>query len=162
MQTRTSVNVCGFVMALASACSWPTAALADPPADVMNIVRVDEIKWVSNPLVPGLATAVVQGDPRKAGEPYVIRVKFPPNTFSPPHFHPEARYIVVLKGTWWVGSGPKWDKDATTPVPTGSFVIHHPNKIHYDGAKDEEVILQIIGVGPSDTKPVDEAGKPKS
>jgi quercetin dioxygenase-like cupin family protein len=148
-------------IALACMLAGSSMALADPPADVMNIVREGEIKWVNNPLVPGLATAVVQGNPADPGKPYVVRVRFPPNTMSPPHFHPEARYIVVLKGTWWVGAGPKWDRDATTPVPAGSFVIHHPNKVHYDGAKDEEVLLQIIGVGPSATVPVDESGQPK-
>jgi hypothetical protein len=51
------------------------------------------------------------------------------NSRGTPILSPEARYIVVLKGTWWEGSGPKWDKEATTPVPAGSFVIHHPNKI---------------------------------
>jgi quercetin dioxygenase-like cupin family protein len=143
-------------------CGASFVALAEPPADVMNIVRAADIKWVANPLVPGLATAVVQGNPNEAGSPYVIRVRFPPNTMSPPHFHPEARYIVVLKGTWWVGAGPKWDKEATTPVPAGSFVIHHPNKIHFDGAKDGEVELQIIGIGPSATIPVDESGQRKN
>src|SRR5205814_2309077 len=73
----------------------------------------------------------------------------------------ETRYIVVLKGTWWIGSGPKWDKENTTPVPAGSFVVHHANQIHYDGAKDEEVVLQIMGIGPSATIPVDESGQPK-
>jgi quercetin dioxygenase-like cupin family protein len=149
------------VSCAALACSASFAVLADPPTDVMNIVRETDIKWVANPLVPGLASAVVQGNPSDSGNPYVIRVRFAPNTMSPPHFHPEARYIVVLKGTWWVGSGPKWDKEATTPVPAGSFVIHHANNIHYDGAKDEEVLLQIIGVGPSATIPVDESGQPK-
>ena len=150
-----------LVSCAALACSASFGVLADPPADVMNIVREADIKWVANPVVPGLATAVVQGNPSDPGTPYVIRVRFSPNTMSRPHFHPEARYIVVLKGTWWVGSGPKWDEEATTPVPAGSFVIHHPNKIHYDGAKDEEVLLQIIGVGPSATIPVDESGQPK-
>jgi quercetin dioxygenase-like cupin family protein len=149
------------ILAATLAFGLSSAVLADPPADVMNIVREAEIKWVPNPLVPGLATAVVQGDPKEPGKPYVVRVRFPPNTMSPPHFHPEARYIVVLKGTWWVGAGPKWDREATTPVPAGSFVIHHPNKIHYDGAKAEEVVLQIIGVGPSATIPVDESGQAK-
>jgi hypothetical protein len=46
-------------------------------------------------------------------------------------------------------------------VPAGSFVIRHPNKIYYDGAKDGEVLLQIIGVGPSATLPVDESGQPE-
>ncbi len=153
-------NICRC-LAATLACALAPAVRADPPADVMNIVREADIKWQSNPLVPGLASAVVQGDPKDPGKPYVVRVRFPPNTMSPPHFHPEARHIVVLKGTWWVGAGPKWDREATTPVPAGSFVIHHPNKIHYDGAKAEEVVLQIIGVGPSATIPVDESGQPK-
>jgi quercetin dioxygenase-like cupin family protein len=134
---------------------------ADPPAEVMNIVREADIKWVPNPSVPGLSSAVVYGDPKVAGKPYVVRVRFSPGAFSRPHFHPEARHIVVLKGTWWVGAGPKWDQEATTPVPAGSFIIHHPGKIHFDGAKYEEVVLQIIGVGSSATIPVDESGQPK-
>ena len=145
--------------ALACAGGFATVALADPPADVMQIVREAEIKWRPG-LAPGLQTAVVAGNPSQPG-PYVVRVKFAPGTMSPPHFHPETRYIVVLKGTWWVGAGPKWDRDATTPVSPGSLVVHHPNKIHYDGAKDEEVVLQIVGVGPSATTPVDESGQPK-
>jgi hypothetical protein len=60
-----------------------------------------------------------------------------------------------------VGSGPKFYKDATTPVPAGSFVVHHPNQIHWDGAKDEEAVVQIMGVGPTGLIRVDEAGRPK-
>ena len=37
------------------------------------------------------------------------RICRPPGTFSKPHFHPETRYIQVIKGTWWVGSGPVQD-----------------------------------------------------
>ena len=137
------------------------AALADPPTEVMNIVREADIKWQQSQVSPGAATAIVWGNPAVPGQPYVQRVRFSPGTFSPPHFHPETRHIVVLKGTWWVGHGPKWDKEATTPVPAGSFVVYHANKIHYDGAKDEEVILQIIGIGPSATIRVDDSGAPK-
>ena len=136
-------------------------SLADPSREVMNIVREGEIQWVESAVAKGAATAIVAGDPKVAGQVYVQRVRFSPGTFSPPHFHPEARHIVVLKGTWWVGEGPVQDKSKTTPVPAGSFVLHHPGKIHWDGAKDEEVILQIIGVGPSATIPVDENGQPR-
>jgi quercetin dioxygenase-like cupin family protein len=136
-------------------------ALADPPKDVMNIVREADIKFVPSAVVPGAAQAVIAGDPKVAGQPYVVRNRFSPGTFSPPHFHPETRYIVVLKGTWWVGHGPKWDKESATPLPAGSFVVHHANQIHWDGAKDEEVIVQIMGVGPSATIRVDDSGRPK-
>lgn len=146
--------------ALACAGGLPGVALAEPSADVMQIVRDADVKWTTGQFGTGLQSAVLSGNPSQQG-PYVMRVKFAPGSMSPPHFHPETRYILVLKGTWWVGAGPKWDRDATTPVPAGSLVVHHPNKIHYDGAKDEEVVLQIIGVGPSGTTPVDESGQPK-
>jgi quercetin dioxygenase-like cupin family protein len=133
---------------------------ADPDHETMQIVRDADIVWKDTPGVPGVKSAVIQGDPSAPGL-YIVRVRFAPGVMSPPHFHPETRYIAVLKGTWWVGAGPKWDRQATTPVPAGSFVVHHPNKIHYDGAKDEEVTLQISGIGPSGTKLVDESGKPK-
>jgi quercetin dioxygenase-like cupin family protein len=156
-------------MKLLSASALPLVALlvaaplaADPPGDVMRIVRAQEIRWTEDPTIPGLSTAVVAGDPRVAGQPYVIRVRFAPGTMSPPHFHPEARYIIVLKGTWWVGAGPKWDREATTPLPAGTFVEHHPQQVHYDGAKTEAVELQIMGVGPSAMIRVDETGKPRS
>jgi len=138
-----------------------TGAMADPPLDVMNITQGEAIKFVQNPLVPGIATAVLFGDPKVPGQMYVVRNRFSPGTFSPPHFHPETRYIEVIKGTWWVGSGTDWDKSKTTPVPAGGFVVHHPNKIHWDGAKDEEAIVQIWGIGPGTTTRVDETGKPK-
>jgi len=148
-------------IAAALACAFSQAVLADPPADIMNITRWDDVKLVPSPLVPGVANAVISGDPKVPGQVYVVRNRFAPNTFSPPHYHPETRYIVVLKGTWHVGYGPIWDKSKTTPVPAGSFVVHHPNKIHWDGAKDEEVIVQIMGIGPGTTVRVDESGQPK-
>jgi len=104
--------------------------LADPPTQVMNIMREGELKFVPSKTTPGISQAVISGNPAKPGEVYVVRNRFSPGTFSAPHFHPETRYIAVLKGTWWVGSGPKFDKDATTPVPAGSFVVHHANQIH--------------------------------
>lgn len=151
-----------FGVALAAACVLASAPLgADPPGEVMSVVREQDIQWTADPSIPGLQTAVVAGDPRVAGQPYVIRVRFAPGTFSPPHFHPETRYVVVLKGTWWVGAGPRWDRDATTPLPPGTFVVHHAGRIHYDGAKAEEVELQIAGIGPTAMTRVGRSGRPQ-
>jgi len=134
---------------------------ADPPADIMKITQEPEIKFVPSRVTPRISQAVMFGDPSVAGQVYIVRNKFAPGTFSAPHFHPETRYIQVIKGTWWVGSGPVQDLNATTPVKAGGFVVHHPNKIHWDGAKDEETIVQITGIGPSGTTRVDESGQPK-
>ena len=56
------------------------------------------------------------------------------------------------------GTGARFDPDSTTPVPAGGFAVHTPGKVHYDGAKDEEVIVQIMGMGPSATNVVNPAG----
>ena len=131
---------------------------AEPDPSVMQVQREADLVWKD--VAPGIRMAVLYGNPAASG-PYFIRVRFAPGTMSPPHVHPEERQIVVLKGTWWAGTGPKWDRDATIPLPPGSFAIHHAGKVHYDGSKDDEVIVQITGIGPSGTKLVDDSGQAK-
>src|SRR5439155_25522 len=75
----------------------PENLLAGPPTQVMNIVREADIKF-QPARYPGIQSAVISGSLTAPGQPYVQRNKFSPGTFSPPHFHPETRYIVVLKG----------------------------------------------------------------
>jgi quercetin dioxygenase-like cupin family protein len=122
---------------------------APAPAPVKR-VKPEDLKWTSKPEELGFKTAIVEGDPEKAGI-YVIQVKFPPWVMSKPHFHPEARYATVLKGTWYTGDGDVFAPDKTVPLKPGSFMLHPPNAHHYDGAKDEEVIIEIVGIGPSKT-----------
>src|SRR5579862_9768642 len=45
--------------------------------------------------------AVLAGDPSKPGL-YVVMLRWLPGGMSRPHFHPNDRFIQVLKGTWWV------------------------------------------------------------
>jgi quercetin dioxygenase-like cupin family protein len=68
---------------------------------------------------------------------------------SHPHFHPHDRYITVLSGTWWVGTGKNFDVDSTVPMPAGTFVVHYGGQIHFDGAKDTDAVLEIVGEGPA-------------
>jgi uncharacterized cupin superfamily protein len=91
---------------------------------------------------------ILYGDPSKEG-PYMVINRFSPGAFSRPHFHPNDRFITVLKGTWWVGSGSKFDTNNTLPMPAGTFVTHFGRGIHFDGAKDEEVMVLITGMGPA-------------
>ena len=79
----------------------------------------------------------------------MIRLKFPPGVMSRPHSHPETRIGTVIKGTWWTGTGDKFDPTSTTAVPTGGIMIHPAGKVHYDGARDEETIVQMMGIGPT-------------
>jgi hypothetical protein len=116
----------------------------------------DQIKW-SDPLgTSGAKTAVLVGDPSKPGM-YAVLTKWLPNNFSRPHFHPNDRFITVVKGTWWVGTGNKFDPASTVPMPAGTFVTHFGKQVHWDGAKDEETILLIMGEGPATSTRVEEA-----
>jgi hypothetical protein len=63
----------------------------------------------------------------------------------------------VLQGTWWVGSGKKFDPaNNTVAMPAGSFVTHFGGQVHWDGAKDEDALLLIVGMGPAASTRVEE------
>ena len=120
------------------------------------VVRItpEQLKWVPEPEGLGFQTAIVEGDPAKAGL-YIIQVNFPPYVMSRPHFHGETRYATVIKGTWYTGEGDTFSPDKTVGLKPGSFMKHPADTRHYDGAKGEEVILQLMGMGPSKTTKVD-------
>jgi hypothetical protein len=128
------------------------AASASADKDKAGFTRVapDEVKWMDRPGYDGVKFAVVHGDPSKPGL-YVIRAKFSPGAMTRPHWHPEERYVTVLQGTWYGGEGDNFEPDKTVPIKAGTFVVHPAKAHHYDGAKDEEVIVQIVGIGPSAT-----------
>ena len=113
----------------------------------------DQIKW--SPVNPaGAQQAVLFGDPTKPG-PYGVMVRWTAgNHFSKPHFHPNDRFITVISGTWWVGSGPNFDpENGSVPMPAGSFVTHYGKQVHWDGAKDTDAVLMIVGDGPATSTP---------
>ena len=122
--------------------------------DGQGFVRIasEQVKWVQ--VRTGIEAAILSGDPTKPGGIYVQRVKFSPGTFSAPHYHPEDRHVTVIKGTWYTGTGETFDVDKAVPLTAGSYMFHPAKAVHWDGAKDEEVIVQIIGVGPGTTIPV--------
>jgi quercetin dioxygenase-like cupin family protein len=116
----------------------------------------DQFKWRDPLGASGVNQTILQGDPTKPGL-YVVLNRFKPNNFSRPHFHPNDRFITVVKGTWWVATGNKFDTNNTVPMPTGSFVTHYGKQVHWDGAKDEEAWVLIVGDGPATTTRVEEA-----
>jgi hypothetical protein len=125
---------------------------ADLNPAAITITLPQDIKWTTSE--SGSSNAVLFGDPSKPGM-YGVLTKWSPGHMSRPHFHPNDRYITVISGTWWVGTGPKWDPAMTKPVPAGSFVVHKGKEIHWDGAKDVECLLEIVGMGPATSTPAE-------
>jgi len=122
------------------------AASAELDKSAVEFTPPSEIKWVRNAAGTN-EQAVLFGDPSKPGL-YVVLNRFKPGNFSKPHFHPNDRFITVVKGTWWVATGNKDDKNNMVPMPAGSFVTHFGKQVHWDGAKDEEAWVLIVGEGP--------------
>jgi quercetin dioxygenase-like cupin family protein len=143
--------LCSILAALAVLSAPVRAAELDPA--IATYILPQDIKWVANAAGTN-QSAVLYGDPTKPGL-YIVRLKWLAGNMSRPHFHPNDRLIVVLEGTWWVGTGDKYDPDNTVPVPAGSYVTHFGNKIHYDGAKAGDVIIQVHGMGPATAVPAE-------
>jgi quercetin dioxygenase-like cupin family protein len=147
-RTRT---FCLAVIAVVMSASSGSGAGIDRTA--VEFTPPSDIKWVRNAAGTN-EQAVLFGDPSKPG-PYVARVKWFPGNMSRPHFHPNDRFFAVLSGTWWMGTGETFDPNSTVPAPAGSYVIHYAGKVHFDGAKDEETIIQVWGMGPATSTPAE-------
>ena len=110
----------------------------------------EQVQWVEEPNALGFQRAIIEGDPTKPGV-YIVRVKFPPWVMSSNHFHQEDRFAVVLKGKWYTGEGDEFAPEKTVPLGPGSTMKHPAGTHHFDGAREEEVIVQIMGYGPTST-----------
>jgi hypothetical protein len=131
-----------------AAFGWLGAATAgeiDPKA--VGVLTPGQVKWVES-RNGSSASALITGDPTKEGL-YIQLMKWHPHHNSMPHSHPHDRFIMVLSGTWWVGTGAKYDMDSTVPMTAGTVITDYANQLHYDGAKDEECVLEIVGMGPA-------------
>jgi quercetin dioxygenase-like cupin family protein len=109
----------------------------------------------------GSTQIVISGDPTKPGM-YVVQNTFAPGRTSRPHYHDQDRYITVIKGTWWVSLGPEadvYDPTKMVAMKAGSYVFHPAFGHHYDGAKDEEAVVRIMGMGPVATKQLEATGR---
>lgn len=139
------------------ACLLGAVLVVPRPVSGQHLELDDEGFLIASPedLIPpeGERRINIIGDPSEPGL-YVLQLTWPPGTGSRPHYHNNARYIQVLKGTWYVSTGAAadiYDPDSTIPVEEGSFIYEPPEGHHYDMAKDEEVVVQIWGIGPVTT-----------
>jgi len=92
-------------------------------------------------------TATLVGDPTKAGELVVIRVKYPANFQLPPHTHPFAEVVTVVSGTIGSSHGEKFEKQGEM-LKAGSFWIYPAKHAHYVWTENEEAIVQAQFIGP--------------
>jgi hypothetical protein len=120
----------------------------------------DSIKWA--PMGQGIEGAVLSGNPQKEGEQFVLRLKLRDGTKVQPHWHPIDEHLTVISGTFYMGTGEKFDEGAAHPMTVGMYALMPKETRHFAWVKGETVV-QIHGVGPFKTfwvNPPDSAKKP--
>lgn len=90
---------------------------------------------------------ILYGDPEKAGEPFVMRIRELPGSIVPLHSHPVDEYITVVSGTWYFAVGEKWDREALKKIPVGGFAFA-PKGTTMFGYSPDGAVVQVHGVGP--------------
>jgi len=130
----------------------PSTAVRPDPANI-PVLLPENMKWEDRG--GGHFETPLFGDPNKPG-PYGILIRWLPYSMSRPHFHSTDRYAYVLSGTWWVSDSAHYDPATTYPVQPGTFATDIANKIHWDGAKDKETLVLVVGMGPMITQPASE------
>ena len=147
--------IAGVLLALV----WPNVQAQDdlPPGAVR--VTIEELRWRPG-RVPGHEIAPLAGDSTKPG-PYVERVRFPANSTSLPHAHPDDRTYTVISGTWYVGYGDRFDPERLKALTAGSYHTEPANVSHFSVIKGEGVVVQITGTGPTATRFVDPPQAPQ-
>lgn len=112
------------------------------------IQQVDDFDW--GPDLSKVKTIVLHGDPSATGW-YIIRIRFPAGSTSRPHSHSQDRFVTVIQGTWYAGRDSVYDMNKTVPIKAGGFMKHPAGAVHFDGAKEDAVIVEIRGMGPVTT-----------
>ena len=153
------ISTGAFVLGCDVAPSSGVNPLSHYAASEMVATRSSELSWSDLGLVPGVQIAVLSGDPSKAGH-YVLRLKFPPNTRMPAHWHPQAEYATILSGTLMLGMGTEEKSEGLQPYSPGSFLVVPPRMAHY-GMSTDEVIFELSGPGPYEVVFVNDADDPR-
>ena len=142
------VSICAFTAA--AGLLYATSAFAQPPVaptpGPLPIFAVD-LHWTR---LPGtlLEAATLAGSRSQPGL-YIQLVRWPPHTNLKAHSHPDDRYAVVLRGTFYHGFGDGFDEANLEKRPSGTFFTEPKGVRHFGATKSEGAVLYFVGNGPT-------------
>ncbi len=153
------IVLCCAVLMLAFAA---TAVGEEAAAPTHVMVAPADLKWGDPPPVfeKGASFTVVSGNPMAEGL-YVVRLKVPAGYRINPHWHPTDEHVTVISGTFLLGMGEKFDKEAMKEIPTGGYALLPAEMRHYAMAKTD-AIVQVHGMGPFKLTYVNPADDPSA
>ena len=134
-----STRTVSLVILLTFSLTWDNAKPQDHSASqsVYPLSKFQPGQWVEK----------VSGDFTKPGEPFVFRIHQDAGYITLPHTHPIDENITVVKESWSLGMGRRFNRSALEPMDTGTFGIAPKDMAHFAWSKTE-TILQVHGIGP--------------
>ena len=136
------------------------SALAQDPMKATTVTP-DALVWKDDPNIPkGGQVAALLGDPTKAGEVVLRRVKLPANYVVPPHTHPYAETVTLISGSVGFGMGEKFDNKGGLAKP-GTLFANPAKHAHFVWTGNEEAIVQVQFIGPGGIDYINPADDPR-
>jgi anti-sigma factor ChrR (cupin superfamily) len=145
MKKHSLLYACTFLVGVAVLCAGGLAQEKTEAVSAHHIVRSGDLRWA--PIIKGCDLAPVSGDPGADGAGFVLRIRCVDGAKIPAHWHPTDENLTVLKGTFLVGMGEKFDEAKLTAMNTGNFTSM-PKEVRHFAASKGETIVQVHGAGP--------------
>src|SRR5262245_41202122 len=126
-----------------------TSAMAWARQDKKEVVSLtpEQVRWFTPPYYKdGRQRAQLYGDSSQGGA-WIDRVKIPAGGRVLAHSHPHDELVTVIKGTWYLGEGERFDPARLKGYPAGSFIVIPAGVPHFVAAKDGGVIIQFSATG---------------
>jgi quercetin dioxygenase-like cupin family protein len=142
-----------FLAALAMSLAPGKQAAAQAEQNRQTIVGVtpEQVRWFTPPYyTDGRQRAKLFGDSDRDAV-WVDRVKIPGGKRVPAHTHPHDELATVIRGTWYVGVGERFDPTKLKAYPAGTFVMIPAGVPHFVATKKGPVIVQLNGTAKWDT-----------
>jgi quercetin dioxygenase-like cupin family protein len=119
----------------------------------------DSGSQVGSSKLPGVHTSILYGDPSKPGF-YTVLLFVPAHTTIPAHSHRDSRMAAVLSGSWSFGYGNAFVEQNLKALPPGSTYSEPAGDNHFARTGDSPAVVEISGLGPTDTVYTDPANDP--
>ncbi len=131
------------------------------PSEVTTAATRATGNQIGSSKLPGVQTTILSGDPSKATY-YAVLLYVPAHTVIQAHLHRDNRIATVLSGSWNFGYGSTFDAARLKHLPAGSVYSEPAGTNHFARTDNSPAIVQISGVGPTDTVYFDPANDPSN
>jgi quercetin dioxygenase-like cupin family protein len=137
-------------LSAASSAQAQILTIPTPPSKLANnewTLAPSELVWTKGFFGDSPHAAII-GNEKKTGL-YIYRTLVPKGQRTPVHRHPDLRIVTVVSGTLRVGFTDTFEPNKMTILPAGGVFIEPVGHTHYIWAKEDDVVVQVMGFGPT-------------